>query len=588
MNACRSLRIFLVLVAGWISPPASVARCVDGPSYGYDKAGNRTHVRIAQKNGGGVLQDNVASFLYGYDGLNRLVSADMGALDSANQAILNNALAPIPLTTDWTLDNLGNWTGDATYAGFTQTGDLDGDGAMDAGAFKVDHITDNANQVNSVGPPNKPELAVEHLYDPVGNLVSDGTYYYQYDAFNRLIQVNELEVGTTFDNVGRIVTGSLKNPTHYIYDGLGRLITKEVSIDGATGGGTRSDYYYDGVRRIEETATTLATNPPPSVLAFEFVYGPDYVDEFVVQFASGRPVYVLQDANYNVVGSYDQIGKFVSRYIYTPYGRVASSEDKSKGATAPIGHQGLFFDRYNGQSPAITAGAKGLYQNRNRSYSPDLGRFVQRDPNETALPIQTALAVNGATFSTIAGAFDIQALYDDGMNLYGYETSSPVNRRDPAGLFALGGLLGGISGRTILVGTGVTVVAGRGLAEGFTAAIRAAINAIQDLYAIIIEDPDALPGRLARGRDSGDCSPAQHAALQAAVEAACKGASSGCRPGMSQAELYANLARNEACAAARDAINRKCFKGGDAGHKEAADTARVARARCLREIRALR
>jgi YD repeat-containing protein len=155
----------------------------------------------------GVLQDNVASFAYGYDGLNRLISADMGALDPANQLIVNDASAPIPLTTDWTLDNLGNWTGDAGYGGFVQTGDLDGDGVMDGFAREVDHIVDGGNQVTGVGPHHKPELAVEHHYDPVGNLVADGTYHYQYDAFNRLIRVSTYDAATQFDEFGRMVAG---------------------------------------------------------------------------------------------------------------------------------------------------------------------------------------------------------------------------------------------------------------------------------------------------------------------------------------------------------------------------------------------
>jgi hypothetical protein len=49
---------------------------------------------------------------------------------------------------------------------------------------------------------------------------------------------------------------------------------------------------------------------------------------------------------------------------------------------------------------------------------------------------------------------------------------------------------------------------------------------------------------------------------------------------MSTAEALTNAAKFEACAAARDAINNKCFGGGDAGHREAANNARRAAQKC--------
>ena len=97
-----------------------------------------------------------------------------------------------------------------------------------------------------------------------------------------------------------------------------------------------------------------------------------------------------------------------------------------------VGHQGLFFVRFDGDpdDPPHAVGARGLYYNRNRWYSPDLGRFIQRDVNETALPIITAMVFNTETLASFVGAFDGPALYGDGINLYGYVDSNPVNRLD--------------------------------------------------------------------------------------------------------------------------------------------------------------
>ncbi len=81
------------------------------------------------------------------------------------------------------------------------------------------------------------------------------------------------------------------------------------------------------------------------------------------------------------------------------------------------------------------AGPGGLYHNRNRWYSPDLGRFISRDPNESALPIVVALTRNGESWSILLGAFDATAHYGDGMNLYLYLGGNPINGLDALGLW---------------------------------------------------------------------------------------------------------------------------------------------------------
>ncbi|MBX3408093.1 MAG: hypothetical protein KF869_15160, partial [Phycisphaeraceae bacterium] len=71
---------------------------------------------------------------------------------------------------------------------------------------------------------------------------------------------------------------------------------------------------------------------------------------------------------------------------------------------------------------------------RNRAYMPQLGRFLQPDPNATALTLIEATSFHGRGMGALVAAFDVQGLYGDGMNLYEYAGSNPWIRADPLGL----------------------------------------------------------------------------------------------------------------------------------------------------------
>jgi RHS repeat-associated protein len=71
---------------------------------------------------------------------------------------------------------------------------------------------------------------------------------------------------------------------------------------------------------------------------------------------------------------------------------------------------------------------------------------------------------------------------------------------------------------------------------------------------------------------SGDCEPERHQNLQAMVDHAC-GQPRSCRAGMSKAELLTRAETNRRCGMARDRLNKKCFRGGDTGHRNQANDA---------------
>ncbi len=119
-------------------------------------------------------------------------------------------------------------------------------------------------------PPAPPDKWVRR--DATGNLISDGTYFYQYDAWDRLIQVN-LVVQTAAtpgapapgepaplpgENTFTIKPGLLVK--HFSYDGLGRLVRAQSPWpnvqEGPVTKKVRSErFFYDGIRRIQELVT---------------------------------------------------------------------------------------------------------------------------------------------------------------------------------------------------------------------------------------------------------------------------------------------------------------------------------------------
>ncbi len=378
--------------------------------HGYDALDQRLYARVTQA--ASTPHDNDRSHLYRYDQLRRLVNAGNGRLTADNLAFEPGGGGnPIPRQSVWTLDLLGNWLGDPSavppVAGRKVEGDLDGNGSGGE-VRETRHATDWFNRIGSVvtsGAGGSGSVTSAQVYDGAGNLIADPEFFYQYDAWNRLIQVNQR--GTlTFDPSG-VITGGTPGPwvVHFTYDALGRLVRRQAPwpSPGITGNDDKrfEHYYYDGVRRVAEVFTDPLpagegdgaasgeeeSQAPPAPTTYtwterEYVWGPGYVDELVCQLGGGESPtsqqavrYATLDANYNVValvggqalssgGSPIFVpggqGAVLEQYTYDPYGQLLALDALVTGGTLAdpalprnrVGHQGLFVDRLDAPTGA--------------------------------------------------------------------------------------------------------------------------------------------------------------------------------------------------------------------------------------------
>ena len=170
----------------------------------------------------------------------------------------------------WSPDVLGNLNASGQvdgsnhpFPGRTTTIVLDGS----PGTKTILDLTDGQNRIDhrdtDTGSSSGADR-VHYSYDAAGNLASDGVYFYQYDAWNRVVQVNRAvavavspsvlasDGATLLDHVW--APDSTRLLKHYVYDGLGRLIRTQSPFPSADNNlGLRSEhFFYDGIRRVQE------------------------------------------------------------------------------------------------------------------------------------------------------------------------------------------------------------------------------------------------------------------------------------------------------------------------------------------------
>ncbi len=298
----------------------------------------------------------------------RLTSFEQGTLSaSGNNGTQLDTVSSPTSSQSWQLDALGNWSS-VTSNGTTGTNGT------------TNRLFNAQNQtINATGLP-------EPGYDRNGNTTSDNGQILVYDAWNRLVAVED---GTNGD----------APLASYSYDALGRRITETYTATGAT-----NHLYYDSAGQVieERQNGTAASN-----VSQQYVWSLAYVNAMVLRdnFTGVNPsrLYALQDANYDTVALVNTSGTVMERYDYTPYGTVTvlnPNGNPVSGNTSAFGWRYLF---QGGRVDTVT----GWYGFMNRDYIPAEGRWAERDP---------------------------LGLEAGDPNLFRYEGSSPTDALDPSGL----------------------------------------------------------------------------------------------------------------------------------------------------------
>ncbi|MCW5755358.1 MAG: RHS repeat protein [Phycisphaeraceae bacterium] len=212
--------------------------------YTYDLVGNRLTATRTPKPAVGAGSATQQDQENTYDVFQRLV---MSAFADDDGSTVTTVRAD-----EWSLDAWGTWSELTTL---TPTGP--------PGGLVTSHVPDGRTGIGviEVDDGTTPTL-FEPTYDAAGNLIFDGAYCYQYDAWNRLIQINKAHATGSISPIGTAFSAD-ELVKHFTYDGLGRLartISPFPDPESEANSVRSERFFYDGIRRIQEVLTDPLLN----------------------------------------------------------------------------------------------------------------------------------------------------------------------------------------------------------------------------------------------------------------------------------------------------------------------------------------
>lgn len=206
------------------------------------------------------------------------------------------------------------------------------------------YTANNLNQYTSITNPSQ-----SPTYDPDGNMLTmtlnSGSWTNTFNAENRIIVAEKSDAKLEFS-----------------YDYMGRRVEKKV-YSGSTGNWTLDKhlkFVYDGYLQIEELDALNSDNVDK-----KRIWG---MGKIICDVHGTTAYYALGDANKNITEYLDSSGTLQAHYEYSPFGKI----------TAKLGLKQDDFDfRFSSE---FFDHETGLVYYNYRYYSPELGRWTNRDP----------------------------------------------------------------------------------------------------------------------------------------------------------------------------------------------------------------
>jgi RHS repeat-associated protein len=269
---------------------------------------------------------------------------NLGQIKTLNRGILNNDHTSVT-----TINHSESWNFDKTgnWSQYTKNGN-------------TENRTHNAaNELQGIA-----------THDANGNMTLMPGLKGKYDAWNRLIEVR--------DSNNNLIA-------QYEYNGLNQRTKKTVNNIA-----TKS-FFNEKWQEVESITNNQITS---------YVWGLRYIDDLILREKGEERLYSLADPNWNVIAISDSTGDIQERYVYDAFGK---QNIFNANFTAKADTEFNWNRAFTGQ---VIDSETGWMLYRNRYYSTEFGRFVNRDPIE----------------------------YESGLNLYRYVNNNTQNYLDPDGL----------------------------------------------------------------------------------------------------------------------------------------------------------
>ena len=280
------------------------------------------------------------SISYGYDNANRLTGITQGStsvviapdIDSRRQSVT----LPNGVSMNYGYDAASQLTGITYKLGTNTLGnltygyDLAGRRMGVGGSYARTGVPAAASAASyNVNNQLTNWKGATLTYDLNGNLTSDGTNTYTWNARNQLVTISGA-VNASFQ-----------------YDAFGRRVSKNIS-------GT-TQFLYDGANPVQEISGSSASA--------NLITG--HIDEYFQRTDSAGTRSFLTDALGSTLALADSTGTVQTSYTFEPFGNTAVTGSSTTNSFAFTGRE---FD------------TTGLYFYRARYYNPQLQRFVSEDP----------------------------------------------------------------------------------------------------------------------------------------------------------------------------------------------------------------